>query len=142
MHRKLLPALVTLVILVMPLQAQQTGKGKLTLDRIFNSSEFRSETFGPARWLDDGAAYTTLEPSPANKNARDIVRYDAATGRREVLVPAASLVPKDTREPLQIEDYAWSKDGTKLLIFTNSKQVWRQNTRGDYWVYDSKSKAL
>ncbi|HZE70960.1 MAG TPA: S9 family peptidase [Pyrinomonadaceae bacterium] len=142
MHRKILPALVTLLILVIPLQAQQTDKGKLTLDRIFNSSEFRSETFGPARWLDDGTAYTTLEPSTANKNARDIVRYDAATGRREVLVPVASFVPKDTHEPLQIEDYAWSKDGTKLLIFTNSKQVWRQNTRGDYWVYDSKSKAL
>jgi len=142
MHRKILPALVTLLILVIPLQAQQTDKGKLTLDRIFNSSEFRSETFGPARWLDDGTAYTTLEPSTANKNARDIVRYDAATGRREVLVPVASFAPKDTHEPLQIEDYAWSKDGTKLLIFTNSKQVWRQNTRGDYWVYDSKSKAL
>ena len=27
-------------------------------------------------------------------------------------------------------------DGRRLLIFTNTRKVWRQNTRGDYWVLD------
>ena len=38
--------------------------------------------------------------------------------------------------PLAIEDYAWSGDGARLLIFTNTRKVWRDNTRGDYWVLD------
>ncbi|HYW74615.1 MAG TPA: S9 family peptidase, partial [Pyrinomonadaceae bacterium] len=114
----------------------------MTLDRIFSSSEFRSETFGPARWLKDGSAYTTLEPSPANRAARDIIRYEAATGARSVLIAAASLVPNGAAEPLEIEDYDWSTDGRRLLIFTNSKPVWRQNTRGDYWVFDIAAKKL
>src|SRR5262249_19285169 len=29
-----------------------------------------------------------------------------------------------------------------LLIYTNSKRVWRKNTRGDYWVYDTGSREL
>ena len=36
---------------------------KLTLERIFEEEEFEVETFGPARWLEDGSGYTTLEAS-------------------------------------------------------------------------------
>src|SRR5213075_1653232 len=37
---------------------------------------------------------------------------------------------------IDIEDYSWSPDGKRLLVFTNSQRVWRENTRGDYWVLD------
>jgi dipeptidyl-peptidase-4 len=135
-------ALTSVIFFALAVSAQPGDKRILTLDRIFSSNDFRSETFGPARWLDDGSAYTTLEPSPANKEARDIIRYEAATGARTVLISASSLTPKGASAPLVIDDYAWSKDGHKLLIFTNSKQVWRQNTRGDYWVFDITAKKL
>ena len=29
-----------------------------------------------------------------------------------------------------------SPDGKRVLLFTNSRKVWRQNTRGDYWALD------
>jgi len=135
-------ALVSVVFLVLTVYPQSGDRRILTLDRIFSSSDFRSETFGPARWLDDGRVYTTLEPSATNKEARDIVRYEAATGGRSVLIAAASLVPNGASAPLEIDDYVWSKDGQKLLVFTNSKPVWRQNTRGDYWVFDLTAKKL
>ena len=35
-----------------------------------------------------------------------------------------------------MEDYDWSPDGKRLLLFTNSEKVWRENTRGDYWLID------
>jgi dipeptidyl-peptidase 4 len=135
-------ALVSVVCFALAVYAQPLDQRILTLDRIFGSNEFRSQTFGPARWLEDGSAYTTLEPAPANREARDIIRYEASTGARSVLIAAASLTPKGASAPLVIDDYAWSKDGRKLLIFTNSKQVWRQNTRGDYWVFDITTKTL
>jgi dipeptidyl-peptidase-4 len=133
---------VAIVIFSSAAYGQSADKKVLTLDRIFSSNEFCSETFGPARWLDDGNAYTTLEPSASNKQTRDIIRYETSTGARSVLIAAASLIPKGASTPLVIDDYAWSKDGRKLLIFTNSKQVWRQNTRGDYWVFDIAAKRL
>ena len=114
----------------------------LTLDRIFTSREFAAERFGPARWMADGEAYTTLEPSPARPGARELVSYAAATGGRQVLVPAARLMPAGAAAPLPIDDYSWSPDGQVLLVFTNSKRVWRQNTRGDYWTYDMRSGRL
>jgi dipeptidyl-peptidase-4 len=106
------------------------------LGRIFDSSEYQVPRFGPARWLPGGASYTTVERSAENADARDIIRYEAATGARSVLVPAARFTPAGATAALSIDDYIWSGDARRLLIFTNTRRVWRQNTRGDYWVLD------
>src|SRR5882757_9993927 len=114
--------------------AQQEDPSVLTLKRIFSDRDFQAERFGPARWLDDGKAYTTVESSPDIKGGQDIIRYEAESGKRSVLVSARNLVPAGAKAALEIDDYVWSNDGKQLLIFTNSQQVWRQKTRGDYWV--------
>jgi dipeptidyl-peptidase-4 len=112
------------------------------LRRLFVSTDFEVKNFGPARWLDGGAFYTTVEPAAADKDAQDIVRYETATGKREVLVSSEKLIPAGGKSPLAIEDYSWSKDKTRLLLYTNSAPVWRQNTRGDYWVLNLPSGKL
>lgn len=112
------------------------------LKLIFDSTYFDPQRFGPARWVDDGAAYTTLERSDKTRGGRDIVRYDTKTGARTILVPASLLIPPGDSLPLRIADYAWSADARRLLIFTNTQKVWRQNTRGDYWVLDRHASTL
>jgi dipeptidyl-peptidase-4 len=124
-----------------PVHAQDR-RADLTLERIFASREFAQGSFGPARWLADGSGYTTVERSTSVRGDQDIVRYDLATGQREVVVSAERLVPPGEREPLWVEAYEWSRDGSKLLIFTNTHRVWRQETRGDYWVLDLEGGGL
>ncbi|MGD2216672.1 MAG: S9 family peptidase [Gemmatimonadales bacterium] len=119
-----------------PLSAQSQDSSLLTLERIYASAEFRGEFFGPASWLADGSGYVTLEPSAQFRGGQEIVRYDPATGDREIMVPAQRLVPAGGSSPLRVSGYEWSEDGSKLLIFTNSRRVWRAATRGDYWVLD------
>ncbi|MBP6705094.1 MAG: DPP IV N-terminal domain-containing protein, partial [Vicinamibacteria bacterium] len=116
----------------------------VTLERIFKTKDFQPERFGPARWLDGGASYTTLEaPAGASgSGARELIRYDTASARREVLVSLARLTPAGATTPLDIADYSWSEDGKQLLVFTNTKRVWRINSRGDYWVLDLVSGKL
>ncbi|WP_281632823.1 S9 family peptidase [Flavobacterium luteolum] len=36
----------------------------------------------------------------------------------------------------EIEQLVWNDSKTKVLVYTNSKKVWRDNTRGDYWYFD------
>ncbi len=122
-------------------RAQQADPSLVTIDRIFETQDFQLDRFGPARWLDSGA-YTTLEPAASGQAGDDIVKHDARTGAPEVLVPAVRLVPKDAKTPLEVDDYQWSADGTRLLVYTNSQKVWRQRTRGDYWVLDLRTRAL
>jgi len=125
-----------------PARAQVPNEVNDMVRRLFGSAEFAAQRFGPARWIDNGAGYTTVEPSDAAPEAADIVRYETASGRRSVLVSARQLVPPGKARPLDIDDYDWSPDGTQLLLFTNSQRVWRQNTRGDYWVLNLKTGAL
>ena len=113
----------------------------LTLDRIYHSSEFSSAGFS-ARWQDEGAVYEKLEKSELTSGAQDIVQYEASTGTRSIVVPASLLVPDGGTSPLAINGYSWSKDRSLLLIYTNSKRVWRRNTRGDYWILDRGSHEL
>src|SRR4026207_706128 len=112
------------------------------LRRIFASAEFAPrQRFGPARWIENGAAYLTLEPSTV-AGARDLVRYESATGARTIMGPASRLGPEGAAAPLDLDDYSWSADGARLLIFTNSQRVWRQNTRGDCCVPERASGRL
>lgn len=131
--------LVLLLLLGMPLASAAREKAPdpalLTLDRIFNSQEFAAERFGPARWMRDDS-YTTEEPSASVPGAQDLVLYRAETGKREILVSAAKLIPPGASGPIAIENYDWSPDGKVLIVMTNSRRVWRQNTRGDFWTYD------
>lgn len=71
-----------------------------------------------------------------------LVAYDAASGAREVLANAALLTPEGATTPLAVANYQWSPDRKRALIFTNTKRVWRQNTRGDYWLLDREARTL
>ncbi len=115
--------------------AQAADPSLLTLDRIYASREFASEGFS-GRWAPEGSAYFAFERSSTTQGGGDFVKYDAETGRREVVVPAARFVPPGASAPLRVEDYQWSPDGKLLEIFTNSQRAARSNTRGDYWVLD------
>ncbi len=126
-----------------PLVAQSLDRAGLDrqLGRIFQDGAYDVPAFGPARWMADGAAYTTVESSGPSGGS-DLVRYDAVTGARSVLVASARLVPAGRTAPLPIRDYVWSADARRLLVFTNTARVWRQHTRGDYWVLDLASGRL
>jgi len=121
------------------LHAQSSPALEQELRRIFQANEYAPESFGPAVWFDDGATYGVVERA---EQTRVLVGYDAATGRREVLADAALLTAAGVSAPLSVSNYAWTPDRKRALISTNTKRVWRQNTRGDYWLLDRGAKTL
>ena len=123
--------LLLLVIFCIPRSYAQNKK--LTLEDIYSKSLYRAKGFGPLRWMKDNKGYSTLEFNGAAKE-NDIVRYDVVSGTKKILINSTQLIPAGTNKPLTIADYIWSGDNNKLLVYTNTRKVWRQNTRGDYWV--------
>jgi dipeptidyl-peptidase-4 len=124
-----------------PIAAESNDPSKLTVERIFGTHEFEPEHVS-VRWTEAEHGYTTVEPSTGQFGGRDIVRHDPKTAATAILVPAELLVPPGGHAPLGLNDYAFSTDRSRLLIFTNSQRVWRTNTRGDYWVLDRSSHEL
>jgi dipeptidyl-peptidase-4 len=130
-----LPAALLFLLAPLPGVAQQPDSA-LTVQRIFASPEFFAQGFRGARWRPGMEAYTRLERSASNPAWVDLVQYDAESGRRTVVLPATRLIPRGETTPIEVEDYDWSPDARRLLIYTNSERVWRANTRGDYWLVD------
>jgi dipeptidyl-peptidase-4 len=124
------------ILLAPALRAELPPALEAQLRQIFETKDYKVKTLGPVRWLGNGRACAVLEDSATGKELSDIVSYDTVSGRREVLAAATQLIAPGTTGPLKVEDFVFSPDATRILIFTNTKKVWRQNTRGDYWVFD------
>ena len=121
------------------LAAQGVQVPPLTVHAIWGTREFASDLVSVA-WMRDGKSFTTLEDDAAGNT--DLYRVDALTGKRDVLVRGADLVPPGAKQPVAIEEYSFSADGSKLLIFTNSARVWRLNTKGTFYVWDFAARRL
>jgi dipeptidyl-peptidase-4 len=141
-RRQALLVAMTILLAAGALTAQTSPALTTELERIFARNEYDPQTIAQPTWIDGGARYAALEPSASTAGARDIVEYDSATGTRAVLIEASALKPEGASAPLSIDGYAWSADRTRLLVYTNARKVWRQNTRGDYWVLDRASGVM
>ena len=120
---------------------ENENAGQLTIDRIFKDKEFSSKGFS-ARWSDDGTEYFYLKDAEGEDKGKEIWAYNLTDGKDNPLVKAANLVPSGSDKPISIEGYSFSKDKAYVLIYTNSKRVWRSKTRGDYWVLDRGSSEI
>lgn len=86
------------------------------------------------KWSKEGNSFLRV----SNGN---IVQVDIS-GQETVMVPSEQLRPAGEGRPLAVRDFSFSKDGKKVLIYTNAKRVWRYDTRGDYWVLDRVTRVL
>ncbi|SRR5579871_221002 len=64
-----------------------------------------------------------------------IYLYDAEDLSTNKLLLSADQI-KSSGLSTSIENIVWSKDRSKILIYTNSSKVWRVNSKGDYWYFD------
>lgn len=65
-----------------------------------------------------------------------IVAYQAKDNQRTVKVTTAALTPAGSNAPLEVSDFSFTPDEQQMLVFTNTRRVWRYDTRGDYWLYN------
>jgi dipeptidyl-peptidase 4 len=85
---------------------------------------------GGGRWVDGGKGYTASERG-------EVVRYDTATGAREVLFTAGQLTPPGFNSPGRpLQGGEASADGKRLLFSTNPRPTMIRKTAYDYWVLD------
>ena len=105
----------------------------LTIDAIFAEQQFKTAPY-TGHWQADSQGFELIRKDPTTGTTSIAKIALVSPEAEEVLVPSDLLRPTPTDKPLEIEAYEWSADRSKLLIFTNTRRVWRLNTRGDYWV--------
>jgi dipeptidyl-peptidase-4 len=130
---------VALAAALAPLGAQTTGDpSRITVERIFASPDFRGGAIPQPAWLSSGSSY--IVPRPAKDGGTELVKVDIATGTETVVARADQLAAEGKR--LDVEDITLSGDEGMAILFHNSVQVWRSNTRGLFTVYDFRTGKL
>jgi dipeptidyl-peptidase 4 len=94
-----------------------------------------SSQVGEIRWSVDGNSYYKVENN-------ELIQYVLPGNKPVVVLSKQLLIPAGSEKPLQFSYYSFSADQQKVLLFTNTKRVWRLNSRGDYWVLDRKTGSL
>ncbi|MBP3713857.1 MAG: S9 family peptidase, partial [Phocaeicola sp.] len=105
-----------------------------TLEEAVRGGLIRTEGGGNVNWMKDGEHYSKIERNA--DGGFDIMAYKAKDNTKEVLIPANLLVNPDTKKPIAVRSFTFSDDNSKALIYTNTRRVWRYDTKGDYWVLD------
>lgn len=153
---KPLGIILSLCMLVACSSEQKTQEAKnieldgvaLSNEALFKDYQYNAKRPGAIRWDTKGGKFTALETAKGYEDAElekdqygndikiyeEIVQYTPGTEERRVLISLAQLTPKGTDKALVVDDYKWSKDESLLLVYTNAEYVWRDKTRGEYWV--------
>ena len=133
-----------------------TGQVRLTNEAIFEDWDYNAKRPGAVRWAEQGATYTALETAPGCENVtlekdqygndikayEEVVQYDPSTGERTTLISLQQLTPESSDRALIVDDYRWSDDGSRILIYTDAEYVWREKSRGDYWMLNREEGEL
>jgi dienelactone hydrolase len=133
-------AVIGVLAIAEPAAAQLSANMQDILRRIHTTQEFGGGGRGAGaggRWVEGGAGYTATERTA--DGGTEVVRYDSATGRRDVLMTTAQLTPPALGKPLQFSDYAISTDGRRMLFATNGRPTMIRKTAYEYWVLDKAS---
>ncbi|RZK78975.1 MAG: S9 family peptidase [Pedobacter sp.] len=86
------------------------------------------------KWAKDGSSYYQAIDG-------EIISITLPKNERKTIVSRSTL-ERASNDLARIKDFAFSEDQSKLLLFTNSKKVWREETRGDYYVADLKQNKV
>lgn len=101
---------------------------------LLGNYQAKAQGRGGINWTKDGSGYY-------QNVGGEIVMITLPKSERKTIISRELLTTTDGRA-LPVRSFQLSDDGTKALIYTNTKKVWRQDSRGDYWVADMANNKL
>ncbi|NCI47932.1 S9 family peptidase [Sediminibacterium soli] len=94
-----------------------------------------AQSQGGLKWNRDGNGYFAIEGG-------EIVLYELPGLTKKTIVARDLLKPHRDSAAIPVRNFTFSNDDKKILIYNNTKRVWRQDTKGDYWVLDLNNHSL
>ncbi len=126
MKHLILLSLATITILSNGFSQQK----ELSNELIWSSSEFSGDYVYSVRSMNDGEHFSTLEE---NK----IIKYNY----KDFSKPVATIIDGAILKGIEIGDYFFNADESKLLIATEIKSIYRRSFTAKYYVVDIASKT-
>ena len=103
----------------------------ITLIFLTNYSELLTQSI---QWNNDESGFYRIKDN-------ELILHSTKGDKEIIIISKKDLSPANST-PLKLRGYQFSIDKNKALIFTNTKKVWRRETKGDYWILDLNNKKL
>jgi dipeptidyl-peptidase-4 len=129
--------LVACILISFNVSAQSTGK-LITLEDVYKKGTFRMKSVPGFNAMADGKRYTQQD---GDGGKQLINAYDLATGKKEKTLFDNS-VNKFEGKQLNIDEYSFSSDEQKLLLLTESQNIYRRSVLHKVYVYDIKTNSI
>jgi dipeptidyl-peptidase-4 len=107
----------------------------LTIIIVYLSVSVFGQSKEDIHWSTSGNSFYDVELG-------SLYEYMLPSFEKKKIVDSMHLIPKGQNRALQVKSFSFSEDGKTVLIYTNSKKVWRRETRGDYWALNVSNKRL
>ncbi len=132
-------AFLPLLLFTALVATAQTRTKSITLEDIWKDYTFRVKSVPGFNALQDGKRYTQIDKE---ENDRQVIRiYGLEKGKREKDLFDNSRHLFDGSK-ITIDAYTFSRDEKKILLFTESRSLYRRSILSRVYIYDIKSGAL
>jgi len=119
--------------------ALASDKKQLTLEDIFDSTQFDGKYVSNIQWHPNSAWFNFTRENPGTGQL-DIFEQGVKKGNERVVVAGADL--KYQGQPIGMSGYTRSADGKYFLIQGEQQQIWRHSRQSPYFLYEIASGAL
>ena len=109
----------------------------LKLEDIWASRQFMSSGLGEVRSMKDGIHFTELV---SEAGIQYITKLEFKTGNTKDTI-WSSASDKSQEKKMEISNYQFSADESKLLLETESEPIYRHSTKSNNFVYDVTAKS-
>jgi len=111
--------------------AQETNRS-ITLEDIWQKGTFRAKSVPGFNAMKDGLTYTKIDM----EGDRQIIHtYDLSSGK-QLRTLFDNTIRKVDGRPIYVQDYAFSDDEQKMLLFTEGQNIYRRSVLNRVYVYD------
>ena len=86
-------------------------------------------------WSKDGQSFYAIQNG-------DIVMQTPGNANATQWVDGKLLIPNGAKSPIEIQKFSLSVNQELVLIQTHSKKVWRYETMGDFYLFNTKTKQM
>lgn len=115
------------------------SKPSLTLESIFSSPDFVSQSLDNLQWNEDGSDFTFTRPNPETGQL-DIFQYDLGSGEERLALSGDTLVLNG--QPVDMSGYRWTSNRHYLLVTGPMVRTWDSIMEGPHYIYDVESRSL
>jgi dipeptidyl-peptidase-4 len=116
----------------------QQSKRDISLEDIWAKGTFRAKGVFGLNSMKDGLHYTAFDNADGKQG---LAKFEYKTGRKVGMVFLLNELKADGKE-ISPDDYRFSPDERKILISTETEQIYRHSSKEEYYVMDTASHKL